>query len=108
MKNIWKTLALAVAVTCSSAAFAQEKKDTLKFDPDRKIKKTAKKVGNKTAEVAVKGASTIVDKTYKDMVGPGGEKVYINNKSRYYYINSKGNKVFVTRAQLKAKPVTSN
>jgi len=105
MKNIIKTLALAVAVTFSTAAFAQEKHDTVKIDPDKKIKKTAKKVGNKTAEVAVKGASTIVDKTYKDKVGPGGEKVYIDNKSRYYYIDSKGGKVFVTKAQLKAKPV---
>jgi hypothetical protein len=108
MKNIWKTLALAVAVTCSTAAFAQEKQDTIKFNPDKKIKKTAKKVGNKTAEVAVKGASTIVDKTYKDKVGPGGQKVYIDNKSRYYYISSKGAKVFVTKAQLQTKPATSN
>ena len=51
MKNILRTLALAAAVTCSTAAFAQEKKDTLKIDPDKKIKKTAKTVGNKTAEV---------------------------------------------------------
>lgn len=105
MKNILKTLALGLAVTFSTAAFAQEKHDTLKIDPNRKIDKTAKKVGNKTAEVAVKGVSTIVDKTYKTKVGPGGEKVYIDNKSRYYYINSKGAKVFVTKAQLKPKPV---
>jgi hypothetical protein len=102
MKNIIKTLALAVAVTCSTAAFAQ---DTLKVDPNRKIDKTAKKVGRKTAQVAVKGVSTVVDKTYKTKVGPGGEKVYIDNKSRYYYVDSKGAKVYVTKAQLKPKPV---
>lgn len=105
MKNLLKTLALAIVLTSSTAAFAQEKRDTIKIDPDKKIKKTASKVGNKTAELATKGASTIVDKTYKDKVGPGGETIYINNKSRYYYINSKGAKVFVTKAQLKPKPV---
>lgn len=105
MKNILKTLALAVAVTCSSAAFAQEKKDTLKIDPDKKIKKAAKEVGNKTAEVAVKGASTIVDKTYKDMVGPAGQKIYIDNKSRYYFVDERGAKIYVSKSQLKPKPV---
>ena len=105
MKNILRTLALAAAVTCSTAAFAQEKKDTLKIDPDKKIKKTAKTVGNKTAEVAVKGASTIVDKTYKDMVGPNGQKIYIDNKSRYYYVDERGAKIYVSKSQLKAKPV---
>lgn len=99
-----KTIAVALAVTCSTAAFAQTR-DTLKLDPDKKIKKTAKKVGNKTAEVAVKGASTIVDKTYKDKVGPGGQKIYIDNKSRYYYIDEQGAKVFVKKSELKAKPV---
>jgi hypothetical protein len=105
MRNILKTIAFAVAVTCSTAAFAQEKKDTLKIDPDKKIKKTAKTVGNKTAEVAVKGASTLVDKTYKDKVGPDGQTIYIDNKSRYYYVDGRGAKIYVSKSQLKAKPV---
>ncbi len=105
MKNFVKTLAFAIALSVSAGASAQEKKDTLKINPDPAIKKTAKKVGNKTAEVASKGAAKLVDKTYKGKVGPAGQTIYIDNQSRYYYVNSKGGRVYVTKAQLKDKPV---
>lgn len=65
--------------------------------------KTAKKVGNKTAEVASEGASKVSDKTFAGKVAPGGETVYIDKNSKYYYVNSKGRHVYVTKAQLKDK-----
>ena len=105
MKTLFKTLLLALGTSISVGSFAQDKKkDTVKLNPDPKIKKTAKKVGNKTAEIAVKGASKIVDKTYKGKVGPNGQTIYIDNKSRYYYVDAKGAKVYLPKSKLKDKP----
>lgn len=103
MKLIFKIALLAVGFSISAAGFAQDKKDTLKVNPDPKIKKTAKKVGNKTAEIAAKGAAEVVDQVYKGKVGPQGQTIYIDNESKYYYINKKGRKVYVSKARLKDK-----
>ena len=67
------------------------------------VKKTAKKVGNKTAEVASKGAARVVAQVYKGKEGPNGQTIYINNESKYYWIDKKGHKVFITEAELKSK-----
>jgi hypothetical protein len=67
------------------------------------VKKGAKKVGNKTAEVASKGTSAVVDKVYDGKVGPEGQKIYINNKAAYYWVDKKGHRHFVTEAELKDK-----
>ena len=104
MKTLIKTLLLTLGTSISVGSFAQDKKkDTLKINPDPEIKKAAKKVGNKTAEIAVKGASAIVDKTYKGKAGPRGETIYIDNKSRYYYVDAKGAKVYLPKSKLKNK-----
>ncbi|GAC1420411.1 MAG: hypothetical protein NVSMB67_12840 [Flavisolibacter sp.] len=67
------------------------------------IKEGATKVGHKTAQLASKGAHRIKDKVYKDKVGPNGETIYIDNHSRYYSIDEKGKRQFVTEDQLKVK-----
>ena len=67
------------------------------------IDSTAKKVGNKTASVAVKGASKITDKTYKDKEGPDGQTVYIDKKDRKYYVDDKGKKVYLKPSQIRDK-----
>lgn len=102
MKTSWKSILFGVAMCVSMEGIAQSGKDTLKVNPDPAIKKTARKVGNKTSEIAAKGAAKVVDKTYKDKVGPQGQTIYIDNKSRYYYVNTKGNKVYVSKSKLKA------
>jgi hypothetical protein len=109
MKTMFKIALFAAAVSFSAPVFAQ-KKDTVKVNPDpalkragRDVGKAASKVGNKTAEVASKGASKVVDKTYKDKVGPGGQTIYIDSRSRYYYVNDKGGKVYVDAKVLKDK-----
>ncbi len=91
------------ALSLMSTAFmasAQEKKKSV----GEKIENTANKVGNKTAEVAVKGSSKIADKTWKGMMAPDGSDVYINNKNRKYYINKKGARVYLKASQIKARP----
>jgi hypothetical protein len=66
---------------------------------------TAKKVGNKTAELAVKGKSSVVDEIYKGKTGAGGQSpIYIDHSSKYYYIDKQGKKVYVSKSSLKDKP----
>lgn len=69
----------------------------------KKIDTAATKAGNKTAEIASKGKSAVVDLIYKDKVGPNGETIYIDHSSKYYYIDKKGKKVYVSKARLKDK-----
>ena len=67
------------------------------------VKKGAKKVGNKTAEVASKGKAEVTDQKHKDKVGPNGQTIYIDNHDRYYWIDKKGHRHYVTEAKLKNK-----
>ncbi|HVI43463.1 MAG TPA: hypothetical protein VM802_01280 [Chitinophaga sp.] len=87
--------AAALGTTVSLAAgssYAQNKFDS-----------TMKKIGNKTASIAVKGASTVADKVYKGKVGPHGETVYINRKDQKYIVNEKGKKVYLKASQIHDK-----
>lgn len=67
------------------------------------VKKGAKKVGNKTAELASKGTSAIIDKVYEGKEGPDGQTIYINNESKYYWIDKKGHRQFIAEKKLKKK-----
>jgi len=67
------------------------------------VKQDAKKVEHKTEEVASKTKSKIVDKTYKDKVGPDGQTIYIDKHAKYYWVDKKGRKQYVTEAELKDK-----
>ena len=67
------------------------------------VKTGAKAVGNKTAELATKGKAKVTDKESAEWVGPEGQKIYVDDGSKYYWINEKGGRVFVTKDQLKAK-----
>jgi len=67
------------------------------------VKKDAKKVGNKTEEIASKAKSKIVDKEYADKVGPDGQTIYIDKHSKYYWVDKKGNKSYIKKADLKNK-----
>lgn len=69
----------------------------------QKVEKGAKKAGHKTAEVASKGKSKVANTVYEDKVGPNGETIYIDDSSRYYWIDKKGKKHFIQSDQLKDK-----
>lgn len=69
------------------------------------VEKGATAVGNKTAEVAVKGGAKVVDQTYKGKMAPDGSNVYIDGKNRKYYINKKGAKIYLKASQIKTRPV---
>ncbi len=88
-----KKTGIALVVMLGFAIGAQAQVDTV-----------AKKVGNKTAEIASKGKSAIVDEVYKDKVGPAGQTIYIDHSSKYYYVDKKGKKVYVPKSKLMDKP----
>ncbi|CAL1520707.1 hypothetical protein [Chitinophaga sp. MM2321] len=67
------------------------------------IDSTAKKIGHKTASVAVKGASAVTDKIYKGKEGPNGETVYINKNDKKYIVDEKGKKVYLKKSQIHDK-----
>lgn len=91
---------IALSTATAFGSFAQEKKNTV----GQTIDKTATKVGNKTAEVAVKGSSKVADKTWKGMMAPDGTNVYIDGSNRKYYVNKKGGKVYLKASQIKPRP----
>jgi len=74
------------------------------FVSQAQVDSAVKKAGNKTAELASKGKSSVVDEVYKDKVGPAGESpIYIDHDSKYYYVDKKGKKVYVSKSSLKNK-----
>ena len=66
-------------------------------------KKGAKAVGNKTAEVTKKGVARVTDKKSDEWVGPQGQTIYIDDLGKYYWINGKGKKIYVSESALKAR-----
>jgi len=102
IKNI-RTLLFAAAIgiagtLITSNTYAQV--DTV----IKKVGNTGKKVGQKTASVAVKGASKVTDKTYKGKQGPNGETVYIDKMDRKYIVDDKGKKVYLKKSEISDKP----
>jgi len=95
MKRIFSIGLVTLLLGFSSAALAQ--------DDTSKVKKAAKKTANKTAEVASKGKAKVTDQKHKDKVGPNGETIYIDNHSKYYWVDKKGRRHYLTDAQLKPK-----
>ena len=93
-------LLVALSTATAFGSIAQEKKKTV----GQTIDNTAKKVGNKTAEVAVKGSAKVADKTWKGMMGPDGTNVYIDGSNRKYYVNKKGAKVYLKASEIKKRP----
>jgi hypothetical protein len=98
MKKVMGIMTLAALLNIGHAD-AQKKEGV-----GTKVKKTAKTVGNKVAETASKGSSRVVDKVYKDKTGPDGQTIFINNESKYYWVDKGGHRVYVTADQLKDKP----
>lgn len=104
-------LGFAVVVTVSLFSMnvnAQEKKTEVGKaiqKTGKAVEKGANAVGNKTAEVAVKGSAKVADKTWKGKMAPDGSNVYIDGKNRKYYVNKKGAKVYLKASEIRNRPV---
>lgn len=115
MKKVFAIAFVAGLLSVASPASAQE--DTTKGTVQKAAsgvkkgakkawkgtKKGAKKVGNETAELASKGKAKATDKKSAEWVGPDGQDIYVDDGSKYYWINEKGARVFVSKEQLKEK-----
>jgi hypothetical protein len=99
MKNVLKVAILAAGIF----SFAQSNAQTQEPTVGHKIGNTAKKVGHKTAHVAVSGTAAITDKKYEGKCGPQGQTVYINKNSQYFYVGKKGQRVYLKKSQLMDK-----
>jgi hypothetical protein len=99
MKKIIGFAAVLFMLSLPAAIQAQEVKKA-----GQAVKKGAKKAGNKTAEVASKGKAAITDEKHKDKVGPDGQTIYIDNHAKFYWVDDKGRRHYVTEAELKDKP----
>jgi hypothetical protein len=92
-----------IAVNAQDSTSAGQKVKKAAKKTGKAISKGAKKVGNKTAELASKGSSEIIDKTYDGKTGPEGQKIFINDKSEYYWVDEKGKRHYVKESELKDK-----
>ena len=61
----------------------------------------AKAVGKKTSELASKGAAAVANKRYNGHWALTGELVYIDEYGRYFYVDKKGHRQFITKAQMR-------
>lgn len=109
MKKIFG-LAFIALLGLSAPSFAQSTVDKaahgVKKGADEAwhgTKKGAKAVGNKTAEVTEKGVARVKDKRSEEWVGPSGQTIYIDDLGKYYWINGKGKKMYVSESALKAR-----
>jgi hypothetical protein len=113
MKRLFKVTLFAAGILAVGQGQAQTHTDdhsvghkigTTAKDVGHETAKTATKVGHKTAEVSAKGAAAITDKRYDGKMAPGGQTVYINKDSRYFYINKTGHRVYLKKSALRDKP----
>lgn len=105
MKAI-QMLAVLALVGFSTPVLAQtteEKKDSKPKKVWKDSKKAVKKGADKTAEWATKGKAKTTDKKSDVWVGPEGQTIYIDDGNKYYWVNGKGKRIYVSENALKAK-----
>ncbi|MDR0792315.1 MAG: hypothetical protein LBE82_03330 [Chitinophagaceae bacterium] len=95
--------AILLGTVLTSSLKAQKTDDNQKPTLGQKIKKTASNVGNKTAELSVKGANKVAGKTYKGYQAPDGSDVYIDKNDRKYYVNKKGKRIYLKKSQIRKR-----
>jgi len=99
--------AIAALTLFSMNSNAQEKKTEVGKaiqKTGKAVEKGANAVGNKTAEVAVKGSAKVADQTYKGKMAPDGSNVYIDGKNRKYYVNKKGARIYLKASEIRNRP----
>jgi hypothetical protein len=86
---------------------SREAERELEKDADRaeeNAEEGADNLGDDVSEAAGNVGAEIKDKPYVDKVGPGGQRIYMDRHSKYYYISDEGKKIYITKAQMKDNP----
>jgi len=110
MKTIITICGIALALIINSGAFAQNGQSTT-----QKVKsgvkkgyhgaeKGVKKGAHEVAEQASEAKSEITDKEVESKMGPGGQDIFLSDDGRYYYVDGKGHRAYISSTQLKDKP----
>jgi hypothetical protein len=86
------------------AAEAEREMNEASDEVEVEVEEETQSVGDKIEEGAKDAAAAIADQKLKNKVGPGGETAYVDEDGKYYYISNSGEKVFITKLQLKDKP----
>jgi gas vesicle protein len=87
---------------------AENVEDNVERGADRignEIESTSEEAADEVSETTRNTASGVADQVVKDMEGPEGQKIYMDNQSKYYYVNDEGKKVIIAKDQLKSKKV---
>lgn len=96
--------ALVAMLSLSAPALAQDSKVEKGAKKAWKgTKKGAKKAGHKTAEVGAKGAARVADQKSDVWIGPEGQTIYVTGGDRYYWVNGRGKRIYVSENALKAR-----
>lgn len=115
MKKFMATAIVLAFLGISAPLFAQD--DTTKSTVEKAgksvkkgakkawkgTKNVAKKVGNETAETATKAKAEVTDKEAEGWQGPNGEKIYVDDGNKYYWISEKGKRMWISEDKLKKK-----
>lgn len=91
---------IGISILALIAGFSQVNAQSTAKKAATDVKTGAVKAGHKTAELASKGKAGVTDQVYKDKVGPEGQTIYIDNHSKYYWIDKKGHKVYIKKNKL--------
>jgi hypothetical protein len=103
MNKIFGIAIIALLGFCTPASAQDSKVEKGAKKALRGTKKASKAVGNKTAQVASKGAASVTDKRSDNWIGPNGQTIYIDDLDRYYWINGRGKHIYVSKSALRAK-----
>ena len=97
------SIAIIAVLGLSSPSIAQSKVEKGAKKAWSGTKKGAKKAGNKTAELATTGKAKVTDKKSDVWVGPEGQTIYVDDGNKYYWINGRGKRIYVSQSALKAR-----
>ena len=100
MKRLFQITLFAAAAFTTAQVKAQDHRPV-----GEAVKHDAKVVGHKTSELAAKGAAAVTDKRYENHWSRYGDNVYIDTHSRYYYINKLGHRIYLSKSQMRDKPL---
>lgn len=112
MKKFIAAAAVLAALAIGAPAFAQDTSRVEKVGNGIKkgakkawkgTKKGAKAVGNETAELSTKAKAKVTDKEAEGWEGPNGEKIYVDDGNKYYWVSEKGKRMWIEKDKLKQK-----
>jgi hypothetical protein len=102
MKKITGICVVVALLGLSHISHAQTKLEAV-----NDVKKESRKASNRNTDLVSK-TTTRLGNQLTEMVGPNGEAIYIDRHAKYYWIDEKGTRHYVTKDKLKEKEKPAN